>query len=71
VAVPRSAVLRFNGATWVYRQTSDETFERLEVALDRPLENGWFVREGLKPGEKLVTVGAQQILSEELKGAGE
>jgi multidrug efflux pump subunit AcrA (membrane-fusion protein) len=71
VAVPREAVIRYNGATWVYRQTSNETFERLRTTLDRPLENGWFVREGLKPGDKLVTAGAQQMLSEELKGSGE
>jgi len=71
VTVPREAIIRYNGATWVYRQTGNETFERLEVTLDRPLENGWFVREGLKPGDKLVTAGAQQMLSEELKGSGE
>jgi hypothetical protein len=68
VAVPRNSVIRFNGATWIYRQTGDETFQRTEVALDRPLDNGWFVREGLKPQDKVVTVGAQQLLSEELKG---
>jgi hypothetical protein len=67
VAVPREAVVRFNGATWVYVQTGDDTFQRTEAALDRPLENGWFVREGLKPQDKVVTVGAQQLLSEELK----
>ena len=68
VAVPRNAVIRFGGATWIYRQTGDETFQRTEAALDRPLDNGWFVREGLKPQDKVVTVGAQQLLSEELKG---
>jgi hypothetical protein len=72
IAVPRDAVIRFNGATWIYLQTGEDTFQRTEVALDRPLDNGWFVREGLKPQDKVVTVGAQQLLSEELKGqAGE
>jgi multidrug efflux pump subunit AcrA (membrane-fusion protein) len=68
VAVPRDAVVRFNGATWVYVQTGDDTFERKEAALDRPLEKGWFVQEGLKPQDKVVTTGGQQLLSEELKG---
>jgi multidrug efflux pump subunit AcrA (membrane-fusion protein) len=68
VTVPRDAVVRFNGATWVYVQASDDTFERKEAALDRPLEKGWFVREGLKPEAKVVTAGAQELLSEELKG---
>ncbi len=71
VELPRSAVLRFNGQAWVYRQTGEETFERIEVTLDRPLDNGWFVREGLKPQDKVVIVGAQQLLSEELKGQAE
>jgi len=70
VSVPRNAILRFNGATWIYLQTGDQTFQRTEVSLDRPVSDGWFVREGLKPQDKVVTVGAQQLLSEELKGQG-
>jgi hypothetical protein len=68
VLLPRDAVLHFNGATWVYVQRSDTTFERDEIALERPLTNGWFVKTELKPQDKIVTVGAQQLLSEELKG---
>jgi multidrug efflux pump subunit AcrA (membrane-fusion protein) len=67
VTLPRDAVVRFNGATWVYVQTSETTFERREAALERPLKEGWFVREGLKPEQKVVTAGAQELLSEELK----
>ena len=71
VILPREAVVRHNGATWIYVQTADDKFQRTEVVLDRPLENGWFVRHGLDPKDKVVTVGAQQILSEELKGQAE
>jgi hypothetical protein len=72
VELPRDAIVRFNGTTWVYLQQGDEAFERLEVKLDSPLREGWFVRDRLKSGDKVVTVGAQQLLSEELKGqAGE
>ena len=70
VTVPRSAVVRVNGATWVYLQTGDDEFERVAAALDRPLDGGWFVANGLKADAKIVTVGAQQLLSEELKGQG-
>jgi len=68
VAAPREAIVRYNGGAWVYLQTGADTFTRVEVPLERPLENGWFVREGLKANDKVVTVGAQQLLSEELKG---
>ena len=70
VILPRSAVVRYNGTTWVYRQNEEQSFERVEVALGPPLTEGWFVSGGLKPADKIVTVGAQQLLSEELKGQG-
>lgn len=68
VLLPRSAIVRFNGTTWVYQQTGEEIFQRVETRLVQPLDDGWFVREGLKPQDKVVTVGAQELLSEELKG---
>jgi len=68
VVVPRDAVVRFNGATWIYLQTGDDKFQREGVAVETPIEGGWFVRDGLKPQDKVVIVGAQQLLSEELKG---
>lgn len=70
VIVPREALLRHEGEVFVYVQTAAEMFERKEIELERPMVAGWFVREGLKPGDKLVVVGAQQLLSEELKGKG-
>ena len=66
VIVPPDALVRFNGAAWVYVQTSSTTFQRAEARLQQPADNGWFVREGLKPGIKIVTTGAQQLLSEEM-----
>lgn len=68
VAVPRDAIVRQNGTAWVYVQTGDDTFQRTEAKLERPLQDAWFVREGLKPETKIVTTGAQQLLSEEFKG---
>jgi hypothetical protein len=70
VLVPRAAIVRYNGFAWVYRQHSEEQYERVQVELDTPLESGWFVAEGLKPQDKVVTVGAQLLLSEELNKAG-
>jgi hypothetical protein len=68
VAVPRNAIVRQNGTAWVYVQTGDDTFQRTEAKLEQPLHDAWFVREGLKPEAKVVTTGAQQLLSEEFKG---
>jgi len=70
VVVPRTALLRHEGETFVYVQTGENLFERKEIELEHPVGEGWFVREVLKPKDKIVTAGAQQLLSEELKGAG-
>jgi hypothetical protein len=69
IIVPRPALLRHEGELFVYVQTDDETFRRTELHAERPLENGWFVRSGLAPNDKVVIAGAQQLLSEELKAA--
>jgi hypothetical protein len=70
VIVPREAILRHEGGAFIYIKTGDETFERKEIELHHPLAAGWFT-ESFKPGVKVVINGAQQLLSEELKGAAE
>ena len=64
--VPRPAVIWQGGKSWVYVQTANEKFARREVALEDPASGGWFTRS-LKPGDKVVTRGAQMLLSEEFK----
>jgi RND family efflux transporter MFP subunit len=64
--VPRSAVIWQSGKSWVYVQTDKEKFARREVELEDPASGGWFTRS-LKPGDKVVTRGAQMLLSEEFK----
>lgn len=67
VVIPRDAVVRHVGASWVYVQESDGEFVRREVAHAVPAEKGWFVPHGFEPKENVVAIGAQAILSEELK----
>jgi multidrug efflux pump subunit AcrA (membrane-fusion protein) len=74
-AVPRSAVLRHDGRTWVYVQEEEEKFVRKTVILDSPLEGekGWFVDAktgGIGAEDLLVVTGAASLLSEELKAQG-
>ena len=64
VIIPRDAVVRTEGAGWVYvLNSAGDAFTRVEVALDRPAEAGWFVTKGVAAGEYVVVVGAQQLLS--------
>ena len=71
VIIPRDAVVRTEAAGWVYvLNSAGEAFTRVQVALDHPLEAGWFVTKGVAAGEYVVVVGAQQLLSFEIKSAG-
>lgn len=69
VIIPRAAVIRADGAGWVYRQNSSgEAYTRIEIALNQPTEAGWFVTKNVTPNDYVVVTGAQQLLSEERKG---
>jgi hypothetical protein len=67
VVVPRSAIVRFAGRTWAYVELGGDRFSRREVAPDRPTADGWFVATGWSPGDRVVTLGPEALLSEELK----
>lgn len=71
VILPREAVVRTEGAGWVYiLNKGGDAFTRVEIALDRPVEAGWFVTKGVTANDYVVGTGAQQLLSIELKGQG-
>jgi hypothetical protein len=71
--LPPSAIVRHLGHAWAYLATKDDAFEHREITLDRLLDDGWFTTTELPAGAKVVTAGAQLLLSEELKArfAGE
>ena len=71
LVIPRSAVVQQDGRTWAYVQTGDDRFERRAVPLDQPSGNGYVVTRGFAAGDKIVTTGAQTLLSEELKSSNE
>ena len=66
VVLPQSAVVRQSGKVWVYIQTSGKQFARRPVVLEEPAGAGWFTTS-VRAGDRLVTVGAQALLSEEFK----
>lgn len=58
VLVPRSAILRADGALWVYRAMKEGTFQRVELKDAQAAPDGLLVRQGLKPGDGIVVSGA-------------
>jgi hypothetical protein len=67
VMVPRSAVLRYAGTDWVYREIGRSQFERTAITPVQFTDAGYFVIKDLSPGMRIVIMGAQTLLSEELK----
>ncbi len=70
--VPASAVVWSEGKPWVYQQTASDRFTRRPMSTEVPVERGFFLAQGFSPGDKVVTQGAQALLSEEmlLRGQG-
>ena len=72
VVVPASAVVWSEGKAWAYLQTGARQFSRREVPTNSAVDAGYFVTTGFSAESKLVTRGAQSLLSEEalLEGYG-
>lgn len=69
LVLPRGAFVRHEGAVFVYVQSSPGAAPvRRIVTLGPGVETGIVVTEGVKPGERVVVTGAQQLLSAELLG---
>ena len=65
--VPEDAVVWWQGAAWVYEQTSPTEFVRHAVPANDPVSEGYFVPGNtFSLGTKLVTIGASELLSKEL-----
>ncbi len=67
VMVPRSAVVRYAGGEWVYRELDGNRFVRLQIVPAEITSQGYFVTDQLAPSMRIVVTGAQTLLSEELK----
>lgn len=69
VIVPAAAVIWFAGKAWVYEQEDDnpEEFVRRQIPTDNETDTGWFVADVFEAGDRVVTSGAQLLLSEEFK----
>lgn len=67
VIIPRSALVRVDGKAFAYVQISEDQFARKAVSLEVPVTGGYFVEEGFAPGDRVMTTGAQILLSEEFK----
>lgn len=66
VLIPQSAVLWYADQSWVYLQSDAQHFVRHLISTRTPVPGGWF-ETGLQPDQRVVTQGAQLLLSQELQ----
>jgi hypothetical protein len=69
VEVPGAAVIWYANKLWVYVQRDEELFVRHPLNEYEETRDGWFVTEGVKPGDRIVIRGAQMLFSEEFRSA--
>ncbi|MCP1375623.1 hypothetical protein [Dyella lutea] len=67
VAVPLDAVVWYAGQSWVYVESAPGTFRRTAVTGSQRSGAAWVVRHGLLPGQPVVVLGAELLLTQELK----
>jgi len=65
VLIPLSAVVWRDGQPWVFVKTGEAEFTRRPVGVRLEQGEAWFVAQGFAPGEAVVVVGGQMLLSEE------
>lgn len=65
--VPASAVVSWQGRSWIYRRRGDGAFTRVAISTDQRDGAGNYIVHDLPPGTPIATQGAQLLLSEELK----
>ena len=69
VLIPFDAVVLNGGKYWCYVEEKPGVFVRTEIDPGAPTDEGYFVKEHVAPGAKIVTTSAGQLLARELGSA--
>ena len=68
VIIPASALVWHLGQAFVYLQLNNEQFKRIKINEKKLIHsNAYFIHTQLHPGDRLVSTGAQMLLSEEFR----
>jgi hypothetical protein len=69
VWVPASAVVISENKYWCYVETKPGKFVRKELDVTVPVNQGYFLQEGIRAGDQVVTAAAGQLLARETNPA--
>jgi hypothetical protein len=65
VLVPAAAAVISDGKYWCYVERKPGVFVRTELDTSRPVADGYFVKDGVAPDDKIVTTSAGLLLAHE------
>jgi cobalt-zinc-cadmium efflux system membrane fusion protein len=68
LAIPASAVVEANGKPLVYVQNGENTYQPVDVTLDRTFGDWVEVKSGLFEGDEVVTQGTMMLYAQSLRG---
>jgi hypothetical protein len=66
VLIPGAAVVLHNDAWWCFIEKPAGTFIRVAIDTSRPLDDGYFVTDGVAAGDAIVTAAAGLLLAREI-----
>jgi hypothetical protein len=67
VFVEDTAIVRWQGRSWVYLRVRPDSFRRHPISTDQPVSDDDYVVRDIPSGSEIVVQGAQVLLSEEAK----
>jgi len=71
VVVPPSAVVVIDGKYWCFVERESGVFSRAPLDISQPMADGYFVKDGIKPGDPIVTSAAGLLLARQTNPSSE
>jgi len=71
ILVPPSAVVVTDGKYWCFVERQPGVFSRAPLDISRPMADGYFVKDGIKPGDPIVTSAAGLLLARQVNPSSE
>jgi hypothetical protein len=63
ILVPPTAVVVIDGKYWCFVEREAGVFSRSAIDISRPMADGYFIKDSIKPGDLIVTLGQGLLLA--------
>ena len=71
ILVPPSAIIVTDGKYWCFVEKEPGVFSRAPLDISRPMADGYFVKDAIKPGDLIVTTAAGLLLARQANPSSE